>query len=65
MKGERLFVKRQIELLEHVAEEKDSLIKLKLVFLKCFSSFGRDLAAVCQVFWDSDVYRLSWATPLK
>jgi hypothetical protein len=42
MKGERLFVERQTELLEQVAEEKDMTIKFKLAFLKCFSPLGRD-----------------------
>jgi hypothetical protein len=37
MKGERLFVERQTELLEHLAKEKDITIKFKLAFLKCFS----------------------------
>ena len=37
MKGERLFVERQTELLEHLADEKDMPIKLKLAFLKWFS----------------------------
>ena len=42
MKGERLFVERQTELLEQLAEEKDMAIKFKLAFLKCFSPLGRD-----------------------
>ena len=50
MKGERLFVERQTELLEHLVEEKDSPIKFKLAFLKCFSELGRDLEKVCQDF---------------
>ena len=50
MKGEGLFVERQTELLEHLAEEKDIIIKFKLSFLKCFSPLGRDLEAVCQDF---------------
>ena len=50
MKGERLFIERQAELLEHLIQEKDSAIKLKLAFLKCFSSLDRDLEAVCQDF---------------
>ena len=50
MKGERLFVERQTELLEHLAEEKDMTIKFKLAFLKCFSPLGRDLEAACQDF---------------
>jgi len=50
MKGERLFVERQTELREHLAEEKDITIKFKLAFLKCFSPLGRDLEAVCQDF---------------
>ena len=50
MKGERLFVERQTELLEHLVEEKDITIKFKLAFLKCFSELGRDLEAVCQDF---------------
>ena len=50
MKGERLFVARQTELREHLAEEKDITIKFKLAFLKCFSPLGRDLEAVCQDF---------------
>jgi len=50
MKGERLFVKRETELLEHLAEKKDITIKFKLAFLKCFSPLGRDLEAVCQDF---------------
>ena len=37
MKGERLFVDRQAELLEHLAAEKNMTIKFKLAFLKCFS----------------------------
>ena len=37
MKGERLFVDRQAELLEHLATEKDMTIKFKLAFLKWFS----------------------------
>jgi transposase len=50
MKGERLFVERKTELLEHLADEKDITIKFKLAFLKCFSPLGRDLEAVCQDF---------------
>src|SRR5512144_1167147 len=50
MKGERVFVERQSELLGHLAEEKDITIKFKLAFLKCFSPLGRDLEAVCQDF---------------
>ena len=50
MKGERLFVERQTELRERLAEEKDITIKFKLAFLKCFSPLGRDLEAVCQDF---------------
>src|SRR5512144_3094404 len=50
MKGERLFVQRQTELLEHLTEEKDRAIKFKLAFLKCFSSLARALEAVCQDF---------------
>jgi transposase len=50
MKGERLFVKRQVELLEHLAEEKDFTIKFKLAFLKCFSESGQDLEEACQDF---------------
>ena len=50
MKGERLFVERQTEVVEHLAEEKDSTVKFKLAFLKCFSPLGRDLEAVCQDF---------------
>ncbi|HJW30201.1 MAG TPA: IS630 family transposase [Saprospiraceae bacterium] len=50
MKGERLFVERQSELLGHLAEEKDITIKFKLAFLRCFSPLGRDLEAVCQDF---------------
>jgi len=50
MKGERLFIERQTELLEHLAEEKDMTIKFKLAFLKCFSPLGRDLEAACQDF---------------
>jgi transposase len=50
MKGERLFVERQTELLEHLAEEKDMTIKFKLAFLKCFSPLGRDLETACQDF---------------
>ena len=50
MKGERLYVERQTELLEHLAEEEDITIKFKLAFLKCFSPLGRDLEAVCQDF---------------
>ena len=50
MKGERLFVDRQTELLEHLATEKDMTIKFKLAFLKCFSQLGRDLEEVCQAF---------------
>jgi len=37
MKGERLFVERQSELLGHLAEEKDITIKFKLAVLKGFS----------------------------
>jgi hypothetical protein len=37
MKGERLFVERQTELLEQLAEEKNMTVKFKLAFLKCFS----------------------------
>jgi hypothetical protein len=40
MKGERLFVERQTGLLEHLIEEKDSTVKFKLAFLKCFSELG-------------------------
>src|SRR5512144_1707937 len=50
MKGERVFVERQSELLGHLAEEKDITIKFKLAFLKCFSPLSRDLEAVCQDF---------------
>jgi transposase len=50
MKGERLFVKRQTELFEHLTEEKDFTIKFKLAFLKCFSELGRDLEEACQDF---------------
>jgi len=50
MKGERLVIERQAELLEHLADEKDITIKFKLAFLKCFSSLGRDLEATCQDF---------------
>ena len=50
MKGERLFVERQTELLEHLAKEKDITIKFKLACLKCFSPLGRDLEEVCQTF---------------
>ena len=50
MKGERLFVERQTELHEHLIEEKDSTLKFKLAFLKCFSEVGRDLEKVCQDF---------------
>ena len=50
MKGERLFAKRQTELLEHLAEEKDFTIKFKLAFLKCFPELGRDLEEACQDF---------------
>lgn len=50
MKGERLFVERQTELLKDLTEEKDITIKFKLAFLKCFSPLGRDLEAVCQDF---------------
>ena len=50
MKGERLFVERQTELLEQLTEEKDMTIKFKLAFLKCFSPLGRDVAAACQDF---------------
>jgi hypothetical protein len=50
MKGERLFVERQTELLKHLAEEKDMTIKFKLAFLKCFLPLGRDLEAACQNF---------------
>lgn len=50
MKGERLFVKKQTELLEQLAEEKDFTIKFKLAFLKCFSELGRDLEETCQDF---------------
>ncbi len=50
MKGERLFVERQTELLEHLAEEKDITVKFKLAFLKCFSPLGRDLEETCQDF---------------
>jgi len=42
MKGERLFVERQTELLEHLADEKDMTIKFKLAFLKGCSPLGRD-----------------------
>jgi len=50
MKGERLFVERQTELLEYLAEEKNITVKFKLAFLKCFSPLGRDLKEVCQDF---------------
>jgi transposase len=50
MKGERLFVERQTELLKYLAEEKDITIKFKLAFLKCFSPLGRDLEEACQDF---------------
>src|SRR5512143_314754 len=50
MKGERLFVERQTELLAHLAEEKSITIKFKLAFLKCFSPLGRDLEEACQDF---------------
>ncbi len=50
MKGERLFAKRQVELLEHLAAEKDLPLTFKWAFLKCFSELGRDLAAACQDF---------------
>ena len=32
MKGERLFVERQTELLEHLAEEKDITVKFKRLY---------------------------------
>ena len=50
MKGERLVVLRQSELLEHLADEKDMTVRFKLVFLKCFSSLGQDLELACQDF---------------
>ena len=50
MQGERLFVKKQTELLEQLAEEKDFTLKFKLAFLKCFSELGRDLEEACQNF---------------
>ena len=37
MKGERLFVERQTELLEHLAEEKDITVKFNLPFAHFFS----------------------------
>jgi hypothetical protein len=48
MKGERLFVERQTELLEQLADEQDMTIKFKLAFLKCCSPLGRDVEAACQ-----------------
>ncbi len=50
MKGERLFIARQIELVEHSTEEKNITIKFKPAFLKCFSKSGRDLEEVCHDF---------------
>lgn len=50
MKGERLFIKKQAELLEHLSEERDFTIKFKLAFLRCFSELGRDLEGTCQDF---------------
>jgi transposase len=50
MKGERLFIERQVELVEHLTEEKNITIKFKLAFLKCFSKLGRDLEEVCHDF---------------
>lgn len=50
MKGERLFLERRVELLEHLTKEKNITVKFKLAFLKCFSQFGRDLEEVCQDF---------------
>ena len=46
MKGERLVIEGQAELLEHLTDEKDITIKFKLAFLKCFSSLGRDLGSL-------------------
>jgi len=50
MKGERLSVERQAELIEHLAEERNMTIKFKLAFLKCFSPLGQDLEAACHDF---------------
>jgi len=50
MKGERLVVLRQTELLEHLADEKDMTVKFKLAFLKCFSSLDDNLEVACQDF---------------
>lgn len=50
MKGERLVVLRQTELLDHLADEKDMTVKFKLAFLKCFSSLDYNLEVVCQDF---------------
>ena len=65
MKGERLFVKRQVELLEHLTEEKDSTIKFKFGFPKMFlgirSRFRRSMSRL----WDSGIHRLLVAAYLE
>ena len=63
MKGERLFVERQTELLEQLAEEKDMAIKFKLAFLQCFSPLGRDVAAACQDFGIAVSTGYRWLRP--
>jgi transposase len=50
MKGMRLFVDRKEELQQHLQDETDASMKLKLAFLKGFTLFAPPLEELCQAF---------------
>jgi len=50
MKGMRLFVDRKEELQQHLQDETDASMKLKLAFLKGFTLFAPKLEELCQAF---------------